>query len=777
MKRSWCVLILLLFALLAIHVNADKNTAPRKPVVVLFNSYSPPYSFVDENGEVKGFNVDIMAEVMRRLHQPCIFKAMEWPKAVDAFDTHKCDLLVGMKYTDKRALKYTFGPVLSYMFIVSVYRKGDPHVSTVSELRGRRVAVVDKTQLSEILESENPAIPYSPMDNTDRVLNAVSQGKIDATITYGGVAQYIMSREMLRNLVMSDVGLAPTEDRMVGYNQMLLNKITGMMFKLKADGYYSDAYSEWFSSPAERYSKYIYGGITALLLVVLVTLFFIYLLRSKVRKANSQLRVKSDSLSLALNASEIGVWRFDVDDACLYSVEGNFFPREGLPFKTAIKMVHPEDRDMLVNDFHGLVRGTPINEPRCYRVSSRQKRGWQYIEIRSRLMSTGGKTVNMIVGTYKNVTEKHRLEESIKDNADRVEMAIHASNMVLWEINSDTMLTQCYNSPIPLLNERPVTMEELLAQVHPDDLKKALPFVDIVQKGIDTEINMEVRLKYPTDGKWHSCKITGRAFKKDEDTGRIMSYVGFSVDITNLIEIQHNLELEKEKALAADRLKSEFLANMSHEIRTPLNAIVGFNDILRYVTDDKEKDQCFSIIQKNTDVLLNLVNDILDLSKIESGMLEITPSEFDITDLFHIAETTLGRLDVKSPDVELVCDLPYDTCIINADSQRVNQIITNFVTNAFKYTEKGHVKMSYLLENGGVRIMVEDTGIGIPKDKLNDVFERFEKLGSFKQGTGLGLSICKAIIDRCGGKIGVDSELGKGSTFWAWFPCDVISKK
>src|SRR5574344_352523 len=250
-----------------------------------------------------------------------------------------------------------------------------------------------------------------------------------------------------------------------------------------------------------------------------------------------------------------------------------------------------------------------------------------------------------------------------------------------------------------------------------------------------------------------------------------------SRDVTDMVNNQKELEVEKEKAMESDRLKSEFLANISHEIRTPLNATVGFSDILRETTDKKEIDNYYNIIDKNSKTLLNLINDILDLSKIEAGYIDIHIQKFDITDLFKTMHESLDKLDIKQ-DIEFICNVPYDKCLIDADQHRVAQILTNFVTNAFKYTKKGHVMMSYECVDDGIKLIVEDTGMGIAKDKLGLVFSRFEKIGSIKQGTGLGLAICKAITDRCKGKIGVESTLGEGSTFWAWLPAKTeIPKK
>ena len=230
------------------------------------------------------------------------------------------------------------------------------------------------------------------------------------------------------------------------------------------------------------------------------------------------------------------------------------------------------------------------------------------------------------------------------------------------------------------------------------------------------------------------------------------------------------LAVAKEQAEQSNKLKSAFLANMSHEIRTPLNAIVGFSQLLKDAELPEEREEYWNIIHVNNDLLLRLIGDILDLSKIESGMIELRPERFDVSVLFTELHTSMGQR-ISSPDVALLLDIPKTSCMVTLDRNRMSQVITNFVTNAIKFTGKGHICMGYKVDNAGVRVFVEDTGIGIEKEKQEKVFDRFYKLNDFAQGFGLGMSICRAIMDAKGGRIGVDSELGKGSIFWAWFPC------
>lgn len=263
--------------------------------------------------------------------------------------------------------------------------------------------------------------------------------------------------------------------------------------------------------------------------------------------------------------------------------------------------------------------------------------------------------------------------------------------------------------------------------------------------------------------------------------GHLTHYFGLARNITSLMIAQERLKEETERAENSGKMKSAFLANMTHEIRTPLNAIVGFSDLLPMVETNEERLQFIRIIRNNCDMLIRLINDILEASNMGQA-LAILPEEVDIAKAFDDICQALEQR-VQEPGVEFVKDNPYDTYLTYLDKGRVQQLLTNFVTNAVKYTHKGHIKVGYREETripkdgtegtNGLYFYCEDTGAGIPKEKQASVFERFVKLNDFVQGTGLGLSICKAIADHCNGHIGVTSEgEGTGSTFWIWIPCE-----
>ena len=264
---------------------------------------------------------------------------------------------------------------------------------------------------------------------------------------------------------------------------------------------------------------------------------------------------------------------------------------------------------------------------------------------------------------------------------------------------------------------------------------------------------------------WHS--IGGIPLFDAE--GELYQYFGILRDISDLMAAQERLREETARAEDSGRMKSAFLANMTHEIRTPLNAIVGFSDLLQVIDNADERQEFIHIIRDNCDMLLRLINDILEASSMGQS-LAIMPQEVNLPAVFdNICQTLVQR--VQEPGVEFIKDNPLKDYPATLDRGRLQQMLTNFVTNAVKYTHEGHIKVGWRPEDDGLYFYCEDTGSGIPKDKQAFVFDRFVKLNDFVQGTGLGLSICKAIIDRCEGRIGVTSEgEGNGSTFWFWIP-------
>ena len=374
--------------------------------------------------------------------------------------------------------------------------------------------------------------------------------------------------------------------------------------------------------------------------------------------------------------------------------------------------------------------------------------------------------------------ERHLKEthDAINRYEKQLRYLLEESNMYVWTFNQYERIIRFTRSLRQ--TEYSVTLEEYMAGMDESQRSEAERiFREVVLKGEPFTVIHQFNYTPVTDTLTWFALSGIPVLGKD---GKPKEYFGLVRDISDLMLAQKKLREETERANDSGRLKSAFLANMTHEIRTPLNAIVGFSDLLQMVDSPDERREFIRIIRSNCDMLLRLINDILEASSMGQA-IAIEPVPIDLPPVFDDICQTLEQR-VQGTNVQFLNDNPYDSLSVVMDKGRLQQLLTNFVTNAVKYTKEGHIRVGYRKESReidrqrreGLCFYCEDTGTGIPKEKQSAVFERFVKLNDFVQGTGLGLAICKAIVDKCGGRIGVTSEgEGHGSTFWFWLPNEV----
>ena len=387
---------------------------------------------------------------------------------------------------------------------------------------------------------------------------------------------------------------------------------------------------------------------------------------------------------------------------------------------------------------------------------------------------------NMIDIFCLNSTELHKAQQKLSATNSKLAMALDVANIVpwKWDLKSKTILCDI-NRPIELsTDEQEVEDSQLsvpdsqyFSKIFKEDRERVKQAYRDLIEGRAEKVKEEYRIVNVQKNNLHKVEwVEAQAAveARDED-GKPLTLVGSSLVITNRKKMEQELTTAKELAEESNRLKSAFLANMSHEIRTPLNAIVGFSGILASTEREEEKQEYVSIIENNNTLLLQLISDILDLSKIEAGTLELNYSNIELNELMRELERGF-LLRVKTDAVKLEFVEPAGPCMAYTEKNRLSQLMINLVTNAIKFTEKGSIRFGYEMRENELYFYVADTGCGIPKDKQQNIFGRFVKLNSFAQGTGLGLSICKTLMDHMGGRIGVESEEGKGSTFWFTLP-------
>ena len=383
---------------------------------------------------------------------------------------------------------------------------------------------------------------------------------------------------------------------------------------------------------------------------------------------------------------------------------------------------------------------------------------------------------NMYLNVMDNDARMKKMNEAIKNYEAELRYMLEASKMQTWRISLEREVLEFYTGLNTVARSFNLQQMQKIFVDQDNEFVKALSNpTEVLKKPLVFVGQMRPMVtQSSTENQWVQINCIPE-YDKD---GKLLGAFGVLRNINDLMHKQDQLRKETKRARESGEMKTLFLANMTHEIRTPINAIVGFSEVLSSLPGAEEKKEVIQIIKNNCDMLLRLINDILTASSLESGHMDIRPVEVDFAKSFNELFESL-RPRVQEPGVEFVKDNPYTTLPIKVDIDRISQVITNFVTNAVKYTHQGHIKLGYRTETRtvegqqreGLYAYCEDTGAGISPEAQQKIFERFFKVDDFVQGTGLGLSICKAFTDACHGDIGVISEgKGKGSVFWMWIP-------
>ena len=490
-----------------------------------------------------------------------------------------------------------------------------------------------------------------------------------------------------------------------------------------------------------------------------------------IKEAEFRTDESKKNLEMAMEAASMSSWVYDVYKKTFNPLHGDPVAKNNTTLDQILNILHPQDHEPLIQLLSQLTNKEIQQGNITLRFYNEEEKQYRYYESMMRLsFEHFGKL--QIIGTQLDITERMQMVKKTQELIAKRELAMKVSNIIHWDFDVRTQEFEAYNDPVnDFHSENVITLEEYLHAVHPEDIDMVRENINYMINRTTKEVNFKFRSKTKWDKEWQTLIVTGIPVERNKK-GNVIRYTGIKVNNTKWEKMAQQLKELKDKAELSDRLKSAFLANMSHEIRTPLNAIVGFSELMVYSEDPAEKEEYMSIIQSNNELLLRLINDILDLSKIESGILERKRETFNLAKVCGELYTMI-QPKITNPDVEFQMANSGPDCWIFLDRNRLKQVWMNYLTNAIKCTKSGHIKMGYGIERGGIRIYVEDSGVGIPIELQERVFGRFQKLNEFAQGTGLGLAISRAIIEGAGGEVGFTSTPDVGSTFWAWIPCEI----
>ncbi|MEG0518932.1 MAG: ATP-binding protein [Bacteroidales bacterium] len=489
-------------------------------------------------------------------------------------------------------------------------------------------------------------------------------------------------------------------------------------------------------------------------------------------------------ITLAVNASKMSIWSYDINTSAFALIHGTSKHLKGTRLGDILQMVHPDD----IAKVNGLIdkfRAGQIEEAmETYRIRDTEADAdesyiYRYKQIRMaayRSPFTG--KLEQIISAELDITNYIEGVRLLEEYKFKMDILIKAGEYTVWEYDLPTNLFI-----IPESNEtyecNETAIEKYMKLVRPDYEQQVRNYFHLMQSAHDGILKAHYYMMWK-DGDYHWISTFIIPFKRDAQGG-VIRYAGLVKDNNEWKQLTERLTLLKDKAEESNRLKSAFLANMNHEIRTPLNAIVGFSTLMADTQAKEERQEYVRHIQHNNDLLLRLVGDVLDISKLESGKMDFVFSEFDMNDIFeHQYETFLHSIPIG---VVFMKEIPDSGLILRSDRYRISQVLNNLISNACKFTEKGCITIGYILHNNklfttapvsitglSVIIYVKDTGCGISQDHFTSIFNRFSKVNDFEQGAGLGLSLCKGIVDSLGGKIWLESEPGIGSTFYFSVP-------
>ena len=787
----------------------------KRPVTIACDWDKPPYEFLNNNGQPAGSNIDIMRTIMRELKLPCRFIMKEWGNAIKTFERGEADLILANVQRYRMPPYITSHNIINYNRIKVAVRRSDSIANVTQRMLEEGHAVFKPSDYAAkfFIEEDSMRASRIEFQSPKAALTGLVAGD-NKYFVWGEAALKWKIKELnLDDIVLCSVSIPISEIHVIGRDRELIDQIDDHYSRLKQSGEVERIHNRWFhpermEDTTPPYT--IYATIAGLLTVMLFYLLY-HLAKERVRKDTADAADLNSIMTKALHMGSDAATE-DNKRSGYHDLKHKYdslfntpmmamaiYDKDGWPLAINEPMKHLCGYDNSDNERYWnslcmfdipLFRTAYTKDDRddlivCQHMEYPEMGIDRYLEFHVHPVTNSRDEVTNYICSAIDITDEHervhqiyeqerrirRANEQINKYERQLQYLLERGNMYVWR--SDEASRMLHFTRSLRHTEFSETYDEYLARMSDEERRKTVEYWNATTASNQMQrMTQHFTRRRNGDGEqW--CLSVG--FPITDSNGKVTEHFGLLRDITDLMKAQQRLREETARAEDSGRQKSMFLASMTHEIRTPLNSIVGFSDLLGTVDTPEERHEFIRIIRTNCDMLLRLINDILEASSINDGPQSIEPTDVDFAKAFDDIFQTLGQR-VQTPGVSFIKDNPYTSYPTRLDIGRIQQVITNFVINAVKYTKEGHVKIGYREEHSGgtdmLYIYCEDTGAGIPKDKQASVFERFVKLNEFVQGTGLGLAICKSIAERSGGTIGVSSEgKGHGSTFWIRIPC------
>ena len=758
---------------------------PERFVIVSDDNY-PPFIFRDEDGNLTGLLIDEWNLWQKKTGTLVEWLATDWNKALEIMRSGGADVIETVFYTEERAMWLAYSRPYVQIPVPVYFHRNLSGISDISTLKGFTIGAKAGDAVIEYLR-KNGITTIAEYPSYEAIINDVVAGNLKVfTIDEPPALYYLYKKNIDREFRQAEILYTGAFHRAVlKGNENILEYIENG-FNLISSTERKKLYDRWMGKPLVRPEYYRYTIIALLIFsgIIITLLLFTYFLRKEVRRKTEQLSKTMEDLrkaearwKFAIEGTEQGLWDWYIQTGEVFfskqwkKMLGYEEDEIGNSLKEWEERVHPDDLKQAWDDIEKHFRGETdmyINEHRLLCKNGTYK----WILDRGRVIEfTGdGKPLRMI-GTHTDISEIKEKEKILLEN--------EALYRFLFEHN-----------PAPMLIYERGTMNimavnEALCSNYgytPAELQNMRLHELVVENERETLIERAAKVKgYSFSGEWHVKRKDG-SLSVVLTHSHELTYEGKQArviaitDITYLKEIEQELIEARNRAEESDRLKTAFLANMSHEIRTPMNAILGFMELLKkpdLLQEDRE--DFMTIIEESGKRLLSTINDIIEISKIETGLVE---TNLKPENLYEVISTTLNLFKplarAKGLEFRLKCPEKTELCNILTDRFKLESIITNLLSNAVKFTKEGYIETGLWLENDSIIIYVKDTGRGIPADKLEAVFNPFYQadttLSREHEGSGLGLAIAKAYSEMLHGRLWVESEPGKGSTFFLMIP-------